>query len=422
MKTKPTDKEIYFWNLLGNLAAAGVSVIYLLIVTRLQSAEVADTYSLATSIGNLWVIIGLFQVRNYQGTDIKKNYSFNSYFLSRLITVFLMLITLLPYLYVINYDFSTFALFIVFLIVAYRMSDCFSDVFQGLYQQEGRLDLAGKYMFYRYVGSSLVLTLFLVVTKSIIIALLSLVIFNLLMVYFFDYRQSRNFDKISWNSLLKVTNFKSAFLILVACSPLFLYGFLINQIFNEPRLVIAAAQANGQFQNGIQRDFNILFMPVFFMSLCVLIVRPLITDLAKYWYEKQYKIFDRLILKIFLFLSISGLFMTGAAYFLGIPVLSLVFGVNLTQYSLTLTILVFSGILYSMAIVLENIITIFRKHSYLLIVYILMYFLSISITKQSIIENGLLGAATSFLLVMLLYVFGSVCIYIFVRYHKRKES
>ena len=34
IKTNPSAKEIYFWNLLGNLAAAAVSVIYLLIVTR----------------------------------------------------------------------------------------------------------------------------------------------------------------------------------------------------------------------------------------------------------------------------------------------------------------------------------------------------------------------------------------------------
>ena len=35
IKTNPSAKEIYFWNLLGNLAASGVSVLYLLIVTRL---------------------------------------------------------------------------------------------------------------------------------------------------------------------------------------------------------------------------------------------------------------------------------------------------------------------------------------------------------------------------------------------------
>ena len=53
IKTNPSAKEIYFWNLLGNLAASGVSVLYLLIVTRLTSAKVADQFSLANSIRSL---------------------------------------------------------------------------------------------------------------------------------------------------------------------------------------------------------------------------------------------------------------------------------------------------------------------------------------------------------------------------------
>lgn len=60
IKTNPSAKEIYFWNLLGNLAASGVSVLYLLIVTRLTSAKVADQFSLANSIGTLldcyWIV------------------------------------------------------------------------------------------------------------------------------------------------------------------------------------------------------------------------------------------------------------------------------------------------------------------------------------------------------------------------------
>ena len=49
----PDAKTIYFWNLLGNLAASGVSVLYLLIVTRLTSASLADQFSLVWSIGTL---------------------------------------------------------------------------------------------------------------------------------------------------------------------------------------------------------------------------------------------------------------------------------------------------------------------------------------------------------------------------------
>ena len=61
----PDAKTIYLWNLLGNLAASGVSVLYLLIVTRLTAASVADQFSLLGTgrsasrypIGFLWMVL-----------------------------------------------------------------------------------------------------------------------------------------------------------------------------------------------------------------------------------------------------------------------------------------------------------------------------------------------------------------------------
>ncbi len=59
-----------------------------LIVTRLTSASIADQFSLVWSIGTLWVVIGLFQVRNYHGTDVRQNHSFIAYFQARILTIF----------------------------------------------------------------------------------------------------------------------------------------------------------------------------------------------------------------------------------------------------------------------------------------------------------------------------------------------
>ena len=48
----------------------------------------------------------------------------------------------------------------------------------------------------------------------------------------------------------------------------------------------------------MQRDFNILFMPVFFMSLIILMVRPLITQLAFLYVDKEYDKFDMIVKKL----------------------------------------------------------------------------------------------------------------------------
>ena len=62
--------------------------------------------------------------------------------------------------------------------------------------------------------------------------------------------------------------------------PTFLERFHTTLCFNEPKLIIERGLSEGVLQTGMQRDFNILFMPVFFMSLIILMVRPLITQLA----------------------------------------------------------------------------------------------------------------------------------------------
>ena len=65
--------------------------------------------------------------------------------------------------------------------------------------------------------------------------------------------------------------------------------FLLAYIFNEPRIAIDSEIRLGHFIAGTQRDFNILFMPVFFMSLFILILRPLTTQLAILWKNKELK-------------------------------------------------------------------------------------------------------------------------------------
>lgn len=180
MNNTPSQKSIYIWNLLGNLAAAAVSVCFLIIVSRFQNPTIADQYSLAISVGNLWVIIGLFQVRNFQATDIVNKFSFKNYYIARIISTILMWITLYPYLVFVHYDLSSsFVIGLTILILAYRTCDVWSDLYQGLFQQKSRLDIAGKSMFLRYLISVIILFVSLMIQKDLLVGFLLVVLFNI---------------------------------------------------------------------------------------------------------------------------------------------------------------------------------------------------------------------------------------------------
>ena len=54
-----STEKVYFWNLLGNLAFAGSSVLFTLIVTRMTSPMEADSFSLAYGIAAILVVVGV---------------------------------------------------------------------------------------------------------------------------------------------------------------------------------------------------------------------------------------------------------------------------------------------------------------------------------------------------------------------------
>ena len=419
MNNTPSQKSIYIWNLLGNFAAAAVSVLYLLIVSRMQTSEVADQFSLATSIGNLWIIIGQFQVRNYQATDVNSSHPFSAYFFTRLLTVGLMLITLLPYLRIINYDFTNDSAMIITWIIVYRVADAFSDLFQGYFQQHGRLDIAGKSMVLRYALSVFILFLGLLLSHSMVLTLFVLALINLIFVFIYDYAHFKLFDKVSFTHIYSRNIIDESFKIIKICFSLFIYGFLLTLVFNEAKLAISGAYAKGIVETGAQRDYNILFMPVFFMSLCILVVRPLITQMAELWQKKQFQIFYKMFVKIVLVTLSIGVVITLLTYLIGVNVLGVIFGLNLLDYRLQLTILVLSGVLYSFSIILENILIIMRKHHYLLFVYILMFIVTKLITTELVNKYQIMGASISFCIAMMVYAIGSITIFSIIKYRKK---
>lgn len=412
------NRGVYFWNFAGNIAAAAVSILYLIIVSRYTSASDADNFSLAYAIGNLWVVIGMFQVRNYQATDLKETYSYLEYWLTRVITVCLMLVTLFPYLFFSGNNVGNGDLFlIIILTVIYRSCDAFSDLFQGLFQQHERLDIAGKLMVLRYGLSTIILLISLLLSDSLIFSLICLCFFNVLFVFGGDYIQSKQIRTIPFNQISSAT-FKRSISIMKTCLPLFVNGFLLVYVLNYPKQVIDKLLVEGILREGAQRNFSILFMPVFFMSLFVLALRPLITDLAKQWSEKRFHIFNAMIRKILLLLMILGLVVSILAYLIGVPILNLISGIDLSNYSLLLTILVLSGFLYSIASVIGDFLIILRKQVYLLYVYVAMALLTNILTPIAMREFGLFGAGLSFVIVMLFYTIASWIVFVTMR---RKE-
>lgn len=414
MKTS-NARQNFLWNLLGSLSTAAVSVLLLMVVSRLLSRNEADVFAFSYSLGHLLLVIGWFQMRNYQATDIKEKYSFPDYFQSRLLTCGLMIVAAVIYL--VWQQFDAYKATIILLVALYRMTDAFSDVFQGFFQQKERLDLAGKSLFFRNILVFLVFTGTLILTNNLTVALVLVCLVSSIFIVFYDIRYSFQMERWMHPSDKKGSPFSSALVLLKEVFPFFINGFLLNYIYNSPKYALDSQLELGKVAEGVQTDFNILFMPAFVMNLLMLFFRPMITQMAIYYFNDEQEKFKRLQYKILLFLAGASLVVLVGAWLLGIPVLNLLYGVKLDHYQSVLMLLMLGGVLSSFATAFDNILTVLRKQNLLLVSYILAFTCSLLVTSPLVSHYAIFGAGLAYVVTMAVWLISSLALYL---YTKRK--
>lgn len=403
-------KSNYLWNLLGSVSSALISTLLLLITSRELGATQSDIFSIVYSISQQLIIIGLFQVRNYQATDVSGRISFTDYFFSRIITILLMLLSASVFLFFQKYSLEKTLIYIF--IILYRACDAFSDVYQGQLQQNRRSDLAGKILFFRSIIAIVNFFIILKITESLVITSFGIFLVNALLTFILDIPILRE-SRITGPIKLDKNTVSSTFLILKQCFPLFLNGFIITYIFTEPKLVIDQLLSRDIFASGMQRNFNILFMPTFILNLLFIILRPMITELSYDWENKKFDIFNKKVKNISKVLLFFGIITIIFSYFVGTFLLSFVFGVDLNSYSIELVVLILAGLFNVFATMIDNLMTIFRRQKLLLPVYIITFIFSKILNYPMIFSFGISGAAISFLISMVIYFVLSIIIYFY---------
>ena len=417
MNIKNTSQSKNFiWNMAGSISSALISVVLLMIVSRFLSTSDSDVYAYAYSVGNLLVVIGLFQVRNFQATDIGEKYSFSNYFLARFLTSVLMTIATIFFLLFMNFDKNKSQ--VIFFVTIYRLSDAISDLFQGLFQQRERLDIAGKSLTYRNLLIFFIFTLSVHLTGDLLCSLKLVCIISYAFIFFFDMRISHSIEKIIVTEIFQKNEFLKVIQLLKESFPLFLNGFLIIYIYNQPKYSLDFLGSVGKIQVGAQTIFNILFMPAFVMNLMMLFFRPLITEMAVYISHDQLSHFKNLQKRLFLCLGILSLLVILGSSLFGISILEILYGEDLQNYWLTLLIIMIGGAVGSFATAIDNILTAMRQQKYLLIPYGGAFIVSQIITNTLVENLEILGASLSFLITMNVWLLISIFIFQVLKYKK----
>ena len=416
---KPSEKSVYIWNITGSIANALFSIVTLMIVTRILDERQADIFSIAWTISQLMATVGTFQIRMYQATDVTGVFRFRQYWNYRILTIVIMMLS--SYVYILMREYTGEKAFVILLVCFFRAVDSMADVYEGWFQQKERLDLSGKALTYRIVVAVVGFGLGLLVTRNLTIACLALVLTYFLCFLWYDVRYYRKVlvfqekkpdltGDLGW--IVKMT--KEGF-------PLFINSFLMMSIMNAPKMVLDSMIDNGQLAQGVQTIFNIIFMPAAFLNLAYIVFRPLITKMAIVWSVGKKREFLKILAKILISLvGISILLFLGSAL-LGIPILSIVYAVELQEYKTELLLIIVGGCMYTFAAVLDNALVVIRQQYILILAYVFTYVYIKFASKFMTEALGVFGASLSYLSAMTVFLMITALMFIISFYYMSKK-
>ena len=400
---KPSEKDI-----LGSLANAGLSVIILMVVTRTLDNQKADIFSIAWAISQLMATIGCYQIRVLQATDVDEKFTFRQYFEFRIVTIVAMMICSCAYVYIKHY--TVYKAIIIIIICGYRAVDSLADVFEGWFQQKERLDLAGRALFIRVVIAIVGGGICLVVMHDLLALSLMLLFIYVVGLLLYDiryYNKLKVLEKQKENQ-----NNKWLQGLLVAGTPLFVNAYLLMDIMNTPKIVIDAVIMNGGLQNGSQTIFNILFMPASVLTLAYIVFRPLLTKMAIEWTMGRIKNFLKIIGSIMCCLLGMSILIIGGSALLGIPVLSVLYAMDLTMYKKELLLIILGGCFCTFSYVLDNALVVIRRQYLLVCAYVVSWAYVKIFAHTFVGKWGIMGAAIVYTTSMLLFLATTLLIFI----------
>lgn len=384
-------KKNTIWNTIGITLNSFSSLFFLIFINRINNVEIAGVFSFAFSIACLFFVIGVYSGRTFQVSDVKGELNDKEYLVHKFISCGIMMALTIIFLLISNYSIDKNI--IIILLCVYKALEAFSDTFYGYLQKHNELHIVGKSLFFKSLLGVIVFFLVDFYTKDIALSCVALVINSLLFVVFYDIRRSLVYidkNEIRLQRVFKL--FKIGFSI-------FSFSFLAIFIVNVPKYVIDML-----LTDEFQTVFSIIIMPGTVMSLCgQYIMAPLLTNIVDLYNKNKYQEFKQMIIKILTILIILGILVEICAFILGIPILSAVYAIDLSEYRFDLILIIFGAILYAVTGVLSTVLITMRKNSVQLLIYFIDSVFGFCICYVLISSYGVHGATYGYLFTMILH-------------------
>lgn len=382
-------RKNFIWNILGTGFNAFNSLFFMIAVTRINGVDNAGIFTIAFSTACIIYIVGVYAGRIYQVTEPDKSITDKEYIINRIITTVSMLI--LVVLFSVIRGYNIFKLTIFLLLTTYKALEAFSDVIYGILQKNEKLDIAGKSLFFKSLISVIAFVVIDVITKNMIISIISIILVSLLILIFYDLKNGIKYIDLKLSvkkeNIIKI--FKAGFFT-------FAISFLGMYVLNAPKYAI-----DSYLENNYQTIFGIIVMPATVIGLVAqFLIHPYLNQIVTLYEEKNLKGLNKLSLKLIIYILGVGVVSSILAYFLGTQVLGLIYGLDLSIYKLGLLMIIIASTLYTVGVIYSSILTTVRETFSQFIIYIIMSIFAYIVANSCTRVGHINGAVISYFLIM----------------------
>ena len=396
-------KKNFIWNLIGSTINSFTSLFFLIIVTRINGVNEAGTFTFAFANACFLQVIGIYATRAFQVTENNKKITDNDYVNTKIITTILMVLIAAIFSFIKGYNNEK--IFIIILLAIYKALDAFSESIYAIIQKNDKLYQVGISLFFKGIIGTIVFLLVNLLTKNIIFSTIILIVSNILIILLYDLEKVKicnyKFIKINLNNCLSIL--KISFWT-------FLFSFLTQYLINAPKYAI-----DNNLNSDMQTIYGIISMPATIMILISnFIIHPFLLKITNNIIKKEFNKLNKLLIKMLLSIIVIGITSIVLAYFIGIPVLNILYNINLDNYKTELLIIILGATIFSLTMIISNVLIALRKTKSQGVIFIITSVATFIFSNILVKQLYVLGASYSYLISMSILLVLYLIIYIYI--------
>lgn len=351
------DYKNILWNTVGTVINSFSSLIYLVIVTRINGINVSGVFSFCFSFSLMLYTAANLGGRVFEVSD-KGRFNDSNYLTLKIFTCILSIVVALAFAFIMKYEAIKIFLILIFMLV--RSIEAFSDTFYAVLQKNEHLDFVGISYFIKNILCFFVFFAVDIITRDILLSSVALLITTLSVYFLYDYRKVLQFEKLQL-----VFDFKNIIALFKNIFNFMIFNLLTMVIANIPRIIVDLYYSDTELGY-----FGILIMiPTVVILLGQLIIQPFLNTLSENFHSKQYNEILFSVKKILALITFVSLLCAVGAYILGPWALRIFYGVDLTSFRLAIFLLVIAGMFNCYSAMLSTVLTVIRKTGIQLVIY-----------------------------------------------------